>query len=84
MKLRKKYAWAWILWVLGFAVIEFKAIIDDDKAEGDFTLSHFIRRLIVEKGKIGIANWAFRAFLLGLFTWLVPHFDYFGLLQCAC
>ncbi len=81
MKLRKKYAWAWILWVLSFAVIELKAILDDDKAEGDFTFSHFIRRLIVEKGKVGIANWAFRAFLLGVFTWLVPHFNYFGLLQ---
>ena len=81
MKLRKKYGWAWILWVLAFGVIEFKAILDDDKAEGDFTLSHYIRRLIGEKGKAGLGNWAFRAFLLGLFTWLVPHFNYFGLLQ---
>ena len=81
MKLRKKYGWAWILWVLAFGVIELKAILDDDKAEGDFTLSHYIRRLIAEKGAIGIGNWAFRAFLLGVFTWLVPHFNYFGLLQ---
>ena len=80
MKLRKKYAWAWILWVLGFAVIEFKAIIDDDKAAGDFTLSHYVRRLIGEKGKADLGKWAFRAFLIGLFGWLVPHFNYFGLL----
>jgi len=82
MKLRKKYAWAWILWVVGFGVIEFKAIVDDDKAEGDFTLSHFTRRLLASKKgmKAGPWHWAFRAFLLGLFTWLVPHFNYFGLL----
>jgi len=81
MKLRRKYAWAWLLWVAAFGVIEFKAIIDDDKAEGDFTLSHFIRRLLAEKGAADLGNWAFRAFLLGLFTWLVPHFNYFGLLS---
>lgn len=82
MKLRKKYAWAWIVWVLGFFVIEFKAIVDDDKAEGDFTLSHFVRRLLgSKKGKVGVWHWAFRAGLLGLFTWLVPHFNYFGLIQ---
>lgn len=80
MKLRKKYSWAWIIWVLSFAVIEFKAIIDDDKAEGDFTLSHYIRRLIGEKGKADLENWAWRAFFVGLFSWLVPHFNYFGLL----
>lgn len=80
MKLRKKYAWAWIVWVLGFAVIEFKAIIDDDKAEGDFTLSHYIRRLIGEKGKADLENWGWRVFFVSLFSWLVPHFNYFGLL----
>jgi len=80
MKLRKKYGWAWILWVVFFGVVEFKAILDDDKAEGDFTLSHYVRRLIGEKGIGGVGHWAFRAFLVGLFSWLVPHFNYFGLL----
>ncbi len=80
MKLRKKYSWAWIIWVLSFAIIEFKAIIDDDKAEGDFTLSHYIRRLIGEKGKADLENWGWRVFFVGLFSWLVPHFNYFGLL----
>jgi len=74
MKLRKKYAWAWIVWVLSFAVIEFKAIIDDDKAEGDFTLSHYVRRLIGEKGKAGIGHWLFRGAIAGLLFWLGPHF----------
>jgi len=74
MKLRGKYAWAWIIWVLSFAVIEFKAITDDDKAEGDFTLSHYVRRLIGEKGKAGLGRWAFRGFLFGLLAWLGPHF----------
>lgn len=82
MKLRRKYAWAWLLWLGLFGVTELKAILDDDKAEGDYTLSHFIRRLLASrKGAVaGPWHWAFRAFLLGLFSWLVPHFDYFGLL----
>ena len=74
MKLRKKYAWAWILWVIGFGVIEFKAITDDDKADGDFTLSHYVRRLIGEKGAGGIERWLFRGGLIGLLLWLGPHF----------
>lgn len=81
MKLRVKYAWGWIIWVLSFAVIELKAILDDDKAEGDFTLSHYVRRLIGEKGKAGIWRWAFRFGLGGLLVWLGPHFyrDVLGL-----
>ena len=74
MKLRGKYGWAWILWVLGFGIIEFKAIVDDDKADGDFTLSHYIRRLIGEKGGAGIERWLFRGGLAGLLFWLGPHF----------
>lgn len=74
MKLRKKYSWAWILWVLSFFLIEFKAIIDDDKAEGDFTLSHYVRRLIGEKGAAGVERWIFRVGLTGLLAWLGPHF----------
>ena len=74
MKLRGKYGWAWILWVLAFGIIEFKAITDDGKAEGDFTLSHYVRRLIGEKGKAGIGKWIFRAGLTGLLTWLPLHF----------
>ena len=74
MKLRKKYAWAWILWVLAFGLIEFKAIMDDDKADGDFTLSHYVRRLIGEKGKAGVERWLFRIGLVGLLGWLGPHF----------
>ncbi len=81
MKLRAKYSWAWILWVIAFGVIEFKAIVDDDKAEGDFTLSHFIRRLLAEKGMAGLGNWAFRFGLGAALIWFGPHFyrDVFGL-----
>jgi len=80
MRLRKKYAWAWIIWILSFAIIEFKAILDDDKAAGDYTLTHYIRRLIGAKGKAGKWRWSFRLFLAGLVVWFVPHFNYFGLL----
>ena len=74
MDLRKKYSWAWIIWVLGFGVIEWKAIADDSKEDGDFTLSHFTRRLIGDKGKADLGNWVFRIGLIGLLGWLGPHF----------
>jgi len=74
MKLRGKYAWAWILWVLGFAVIEYRAIIDDDKAEGDFTLSHYTRRLLGKDVDAKLKHWAFRLGLGGFFVWIIPHF----------
>lgn len=82
MKLRKKYAWAWALWAVLFGAIEFKAIIDDDKAEGDFTLSHYVRRLFGEKGTAKTAwNWGWRAAIAALLIWLPPHFNWFGFAQ---
>ena len=72
---RKKYALAWILWILAFGLIEWRAIVDDDKEEGDFTLSHYVRRLLGEKGTaITAGKWAFRVGLAGLFIWMIPHF----------
>jgi len=55
-------------------VIEFKAIVDDDKAAGDFTFTHFIRRLLAEKGMAGLGNWIFRFVLGGVLIWFGPHF----------
>ena len=74
MKLRKKYSWAWILWVLAFGVIEWRAIVDDDLAEGDFTLSHYVRRLLGKNKPATVGNWIFRIGLTGFFTWVIPHF----------
>jgi len=74
MKLRKKYSWAWIVWLLAFGVIEWRAIVDDDKAEGDFTLSHYVRRLLGNNKTATAANWLFRIGLGGFFVWLIPHF----------
>ena len=74
MKLRKKYAWAWILWVLAFGVIEWRAIVDDDKEDEDFTLSHYVRRLLGRNKAATVGNWLFRIGLGGLFAWLIPHF----------
>ena len=74
MKLRKKYSWAWIVWLLAFGVIEWRAIVDDDKAEGDFTLSHYVRRLLGNNKTATVANWLFRIGLGGFFVWLIPHF----------
>ena len=74
MKLRKKYRWAWIVWVLAFGVIEWRAIVDDDKAEGDFTLSHYVRRLLGKNKVATGANWIFRVGLGVFFAWIIPHF----------
>ena len=69
---RRSYAWAWRLWVVAFGVLELKAILDDDEEEGDFTLSHFTRRLAK-------SSWIFRAAIIALLAWLGPigldHFD---------
>ncbi len=74
MSKRRSYAWSWILWVVGFGVIELKAILDDDKEEGNFTLSHYVRRLAK-------SSWIFRLFMLGLLSWLGPiGLDHFNLL----
>jgi len=74
MKLRKKYTWAWILWILAFGLIEWRAIVDDDKEDENFTLSHYVRRLLGRNKKKTIGNWLFIAGLGGLFAWLIPHF----------
>lgn len=71
-----KYKWAWIVWALLFAVIEIKAILDDNEDGGDYTLSHFLRRAVgtyKESPKMNSANWAARAAIIALLTWLVPH-----------
>lgn len=72
MTLRVRYAWAWIAWVGMFIVLETKAILDDSKEDGNFTLSHFVRRLAAR-------SWTFRIFMIGLLAWLLPlnHFDLF-------
>ncbi len=72
-----KYKWAWILWAALFGVIEIKAILDDDKGAGDYTLSHFIRRAIgayKTSPKMTTANWAARVALISGIVWFVPHF----------
>ena len=72
MKLRVRYAWAWIAWVVMFIVLETKAILDDSKEDGNFTLSHFVRRLAAR-------SWTFRIFIAGILIWLTAfnHFELF-------
>ncbi len=72
-----KYKWAWIVWAALFAVIEISAILDDDKDEGDFTLSHYIRRAIgtfKTSPKMTTGNWVARAAIIALLSWLPGHF----------
>ena len=68
MALRRKYGWAWILWLLAFGVIEYTAIKNDGVGEGDFTLSHYTRRLTS-------SSWIFRVFVTVLLAWLPGHFE---------
>ena len=69
-KYNPKYKWAWILWVLAFGIIEWRAIVDPNKGG---TLSHTVRNLLGEKGAVDAGNWAFRAGLTGFFVWIIPH-----------
>lgn len=73
MKLNPKYTIAWILWIVGFAAIEYMAI--KDKKEGD-TLSEHVWEVIGtdNKGKKTAAMWGARIVLGVGFAWLVPHF----------
>ncbi len=68
MALRRKFAWAWILWLVGFGVIEYIAIKNDGVGEGNFTLSHYARRLAA-------SSWIFRVALTLLLAWLPGHFE---------
>ena len=72
-----KYKWAWIAWVAAFGVIEYKAIIDDDEEGGDFTFSHYVRRIMATfktSGAPTIANYFARVIVTGIVSWLGPHF----------
>ncbi len=72
MKLNWKYTLGWILWIVGFGVLEYKAL--KDKREGD-TLSEHVYKVIGTKAvKKSWVNWVFRIGLGGLFAWLIPHF----------
>ena len=68
MALRRKFAWAWILWVVAFGVIEYISIKNDGVGEGNFTLSHYARRLAK-------SSWIFRVFITVLLAWLPGHFE---------
>lgn len=72
MKLNWKYSIAWIIWILGFGIIEYKAL--QNKKEGD-TLSEHIWWAMDTKGEgPSWINWAVRGVLAGGFLWVIPHF----------
>jgi len=73
MKLNRKYTIAWILWILGFAAIEFMAV--KDKRQGD-TLSEHVWSVIGtnHKGSKTALMWTARIVLGVGFAWLIPHF----------
>ena len=72
MKLNKKYTVLWIVWILGFGVIEYSAL--KNKKPGD-TLTAHVRKLVGTKTKgRNWENWIFRIGLVGFFAWIIPHF----------
>ena len=67
-----KYSLGWLIWILGFGVLEYRAIKDKDKGD---TLSEHVWSVVGTKtAKKHWVNWVFRIGLGGLFAWLIPHF----------
>ncbi len=67
------YAWLWIAWWAMFCIVEYFAITNG--VPGD-TLSEQVWKLIgtsADGGRTAV-NWIWRAGLLALLAWLVPHF----------
>lgn len=61
---------AWIIWILGFLVIEGIALAN--KAEGDTLSEHVWKYLLVKRGA---PYWRLRRFsLLAFLAWLATHF----------
>ena len=72
MKLNWKYTVAWIIWILGFGVIEWKAMKND---KGGDTLSEHVWKVAGTKTqKKSWLNWSFRIGLGAGFVWLIQHF----------
>lgn len=72
MKLNWKYTLGWIIWILGFGVLEYKAI--KNKSEGDTLSEHVWSVIGTGADSPSALNWVFRIGLGGLFAWLIPHF----------
>lgn len=70
-KLNKKYVWLWVVWLLMFGVIEWRAIMD--KREGD-TFTEILRAAMGTGGTREILNWVFRIGVGAFLIWAWPHF----------
>lgn len=67
-----KFSWLWLLWVASFCILEYIAITNG--VPGD-TLSEQVWKLVgTDEDSRTIVNWLWRAALLVLIAWLVPHF----------
>jgi len=72
MKLNWKYTVGWIIWILGFGVLEYKAV--KDKKKGDTLSEHVWQVVGTTTKKKSALNWVLRGGLGVLFAWLIPHF----------
>lgn len=70
-----KYSIGWIVWILGFGVLEYKAL--KDKKKGDTLSEHVWATIGQGQDSPSWINWTFRIILGVGFAWLVPHF-FFG------
>ena len=72
MKLNWKYTVGWIIWILGFGVLEYNAI--KNKSKGDTLSAHVWSVIGTGKDSPSALNWVMRGGLAILFGWLGPHF----------
>ena len=70
--MNKKYTAMWIIWLLGFGVIEYAAM--KNNKSGDTLTEHVWKVIGTNTPGRNWENWVARVVLAGLLIWLVPHF----------
>lgn len=72
MKLNWKYTVGWVVWILGFGVLEWRAIKDRDK--GDTLSEHVWQTIGQGSDSPSWLNWVLRIVLGGGLVWVTHHF----------
>lgn len=72
MKLNSKYTVLWVIWLVAFGVIEYKAL--QNKDEGDTLSEHVWKMIGTNTPGRNWENWLARVGLGGFFVWIIVHF----------
>lgn len=72
MKLNWKYTLGWIVWIIGFGLLEYRAI--KNKKPGDTLSAHVWSVIGTGSDSPSVLNWITRGVLAVGFGWLIPHF----------